>query len=650
MNASKDFRDVIVFLPGIMGSVLERRGKTVWDTRIASMFMALLRRARDLAELALTGDSQTLHELGDDVVATRTIPDVHLIPGLWKIDGYAKILDTLQERLPLRAGENFFSFPYDWRRDNRCTARKLEQKAMRCLHAWRRSSGFHDAKLVLIAHSMGGLVSRYFLEVLGGWQHTRTLITIGTPHRGAVGSLTSLANGFRFNLGPLKVELSDFCRSCTSIYQLLPIWECYDPGDGVLRRVGEVTGIPNIDPTRAAEALAFHREIQSAVETNRRDPKWGEHGYQLMPVVGYAQKTEVSATLEGDLVRAHHTIRGKVMDGDGTVPRISATPLELSREKREVFAGTKHAGLQNADAVLDHIVGVLRGADVDLAEFFAADVSLGLELADLHLASAEIRLTITATGDPGPLKIEITDVASGQPVRTLTVEDALAEPGGQARVARPLAARCSTIGGGRSDFGDLVTGGERPSGCTGGRDARVREAVRLRAASDPRVRRGGAGASAPRGVPGALRGAGRAAAGVREGGARRLRGLRGLRARLRADLLPQLRRRAAGSLFMQVARLLSLVHGPADGRGRGVAGGPRAAGGGLSAVGALVPGPDGGAFGLRRAAAGRHRRAAGAGGDAGRAAPREAAAPGVGRGLARGRVHGRAAHGELRIA
>ncbi len=102
--------------------------------------------------------------------------------------------------------------------------------------------------------------------------------------------------------------------------------------------------------------------------------------------------------------------------------------------------------------------------------------------------------------------------------------------GGQTRVARPLAARCSTIGGGRSNFGDLVTGGARPSGCTSGRDTRVHEAVRLRAASDPRVRCGGAGASAPRGVPRALQGAGGAAAGVRDGGALGLRGPRGLRA------------------------------------------------------------------------------------------------------------------------
>ncbi len=48
--------------------------------------------------------------------------------------------------------------------------------------------------------------------------------------------------------------------------------------------------------------------------------------------------------------------------------------------------------------------------------------------------------------------------------------------------------------------------------------------------------------------------------------------------------------------------------------------------GGLPAVGALVPGPDGGAPGLRRGAAGRNRRAAAAGGDAGHAAPRKAAA------------------------
>ena len=60
------------------------------------------------------------------------------------------------------------------------------------LHDWRARSGNKDAKLVLVGHSMGGLVSRYFLEVLGGWLHTRSLFTLGTPHRGAVSSYARL--------------------------------------------------------------------------------------------------------------------------------------------------------------------------------------------------------------------------------------------------------------------------------------------------------------------------------------------------------------------------------------------------------------------------------------------------------------------------
>ena len=49
--------------------------------------------------------------------------------------------------------------------------------------------------------------------------------------------------------------------------------------------------------------------------------------------------------------------------------------------------------------------------------------------------------------------------------------------GGQTRVAGPLAARCSTFGGGRSDLGDLVTGGGRGVAARCGFDAA--EVVRM---------------------------------------------------------------------------------------------------------------------------------------------------------------------------
>lgn len=41
-----------------------------------------------------------------------------------------------------------------------------------------------DAKFHIVAHSMGGLVSRYYLQELGGHEHCHTLITLATPHHG----------------------------------------------------------------------------------------------------------------------------------------------------------------------------------------------------------------------------------------------------------------------------------------------------------------------------------------------------------------------------------------------------------------------------------------------------------------------------------
>ena len=63
-------------------------------------------------------------------------------------------------------GKTFIDFPYDWRRDNRVAARQLSEVALAALHEQRKENP--DAKLVLIGHSMGGLVARYFLECLAG--------------------------------------------------------------------------------------------------------------------------------------------------------------------------------------------------------------------------------------------------------------------------------------------------------------------------------------------------------------------------------------------------------------------------------------------------------------------------------------------------
>jgi len=224
-----------------------------------------------IKDLRLSDDPADVEDLGDGITATRLLPDTHLLPGLWKIDGYTQTTRVIQNAFLLKTG-NYFEFAYDWRRDCRVAAKQLARKSHAWLQAWRQRSGKKDAKLILIAHSMGGLIARHFLEVLDGWRSTRALITFGTPYRGSLNALSFLSNGFAMSVGSLPlVDLSEALRSFTSLYQLLPIYPCYDPGDGRLVRTGEVVGIPGVDANRAAAALNFHREIERAVVAHRED-------------------------------------------------------------------------------------------------------------------------------------------------------------------------------------------------------------------------------------------------------------------------------------------------------------------------------------------------------------------------------------------
>ena len=185
-----------------------------------------------------------------------------------------KVAKTIRDEFDIQPGVNFFEFPYDWRRDNRVHARRLARESRDWLKTWRERSGNDDAKLVLIAHSMGGLICRHFLEMLDGWKDTRLLITFGTPYRGSLNALDFIVNGMKKKLGPVTLlNLTELVRSFTSVYQLLPIYPCVDPGNGTLARVTEVDSIPGLIPERAADALAFHRAIREAVEEHVEPPR-----------------------------------------------------------------------------------------------------------------------------------------------------------------------------------------------------------------------------------------------------------------------------------------------------------------------------------------------------------------------------------------
>lgn len=425
-------QDIVVILPGITGSVLQKDGKDIWAVSGQAIWQALSRSFDSLQDLMLYEDDAEAENLEDGIQATQLISDTHLIPGLVKIlDGYTAISRLVTDNFIVTPGDiykdldekeaNFYHFPYDWRRDNRANARLLKRLIDKRLQCWRQYTGIKDAKVILLAHSMGGLISRYYVEVLEGWRDCKALFTFGTPHRGSVNSLDFLANGYK----QMFLDLTELMRSFTSVYQLLPIYKMLKVGNEY-HRIAEIGNIPNVNQEKARNALAFHREIEAAVEEHQKDENY-RNSYRLIPMLGMYQPTLQSAELVNGKLTVSHSLPKWINDpllshGDGTVPYLSAIPIELSNDYRETYVAEKHSSIQNHKQILNELRNRLkamqrinlqdaRGPEIN--QEIAEKPAISLSLDDLYLAGESIQITakvINFNQDFDVLEAQITPI------------------------------------------------------------------------------------------------------------------------------------------------------------------------------------------------------------------------------------------------
>lgn len=430
-------RDMIVILPGITGSVLQKDRKDIWAVSGQSFWQILTSMGDSIQQLKLIDDDPEAESLGDGIKATRIARDTHLIPGLVKVDGYTKTSRLITDNFDVISGNiyedaddkaaNFYHFPYDWRRDNRASAGILKRLLDKRLKTWREFSGAQDAKVILLAHSMGGLVSRYYLEVLEGWKDCKALFTFGTPYRGSLNAVNSVANGYK----KLFLDFTEVMRSFTSIYQLFPIYEVVKVGDRY-HRIAETDNLPYIDKQRAADALAFHREIEAAVKINWNNEDY-RNNYKTVPIIGIQQPTFQSALLvDGKLTVSEDNpailqSRPDLSDGDGTVPQVSAIPIELSNSFNNNFIAEKHGSLQNQHQILEDLLNRLKTSQFDkLEEIKAPRPAISLSLDDLYLADEVVKIrarVISQSPISGKLKATITSVSDEANTLNLDLEE-----------------------------------------------------------------------------------------------------------------------------------------------------------------------------------------------------------------------------------
>jgi len=381
-------RNPIIVIPGILGSKLRDPATDALAWGAFEGGAADPQKPAGARLIALPIDAvHTLAELRDEIVPSGALDRVHIrLAGIAiDIQAYAGILATLgaggyrDESLGLGGevdygSEHFtcFQFDYDWRRDNVEGARRLhafiEEKRALVQAEYAKRFGIEnaDVKFDIAAHSMGGLLARYYLMygaqdlppdgarpdlTWAGARRVERVILIGTPNAGSVDALVQLVDGRK--IGPLlpyypPAVLGTF----PSIYQLLPrsrhrpvrfekgdpesvadlldpsLWERKGWGLANRDRAGDLeTLMPDVRDAgeRRAAALAFQRRaleraraFQAALDRRDATPP---DGLDLRLVAGDATDTAQQVAASGPSGALRVVAWGP---GDGTVLRSSA--------------------------------------------------------------------------------------------------------------------------------------------------------------------------------------------------------------------------------------------------------------------------------------------------------------------------------------
>jgi pimeloyl-ACP methyl ester carboxylesterase len=338
--------DLVVVVPGVLGSKLERHGKTIWGHRhlIANVHRLVEVLTRELALPAGALDSPC-DAIDDGVSATDIMKLPSLIPGFASTDGYNKLIDALTRRAEATPAR-VVAFPYDWRQSSVVSAHALRKFVHARLSEQRERIA--SARTILIAHSMGGLVARYFAERLDDDSLVRSIVCVGTPFLGAVDALEVAVNG-NVELGPFRVDLTELAHTFPSLAELLPRYPCVRTGGEPLRIDGLDSAVA-LDPRLLRHNQYFH-DILASAPLAGVDPR-----YHVLLSYGQTTRTLCSLTSDGRLRPAEATDFG---EGDGRVPRLSAFLPDWEDDSDATFLGGRHATFHQQRSCYIHLGGVL---------------------------------------------------------------------------------------------------------------------------------------------------------------------------------------------------------------------------------------------------------------------------------------------------
>jgi len=278
--------------------------------------------------------------LGDDVRQGGIIERVACF------DVYGSLVAQFEELGFKRDGveKRLYLFPYDWRLDLQHTAEELARQ----LDAV-NSDGARE--IFLIAHSMGGLISRLVLETgtyesRPWFKNIRSFIAMATPHQGAPLALARVL-GLDSTLGISKKDFRKLTGDprYPSAYQLLPAPNeaaCWSKTD---LTVGAVDIYDTATATRLGLDSGMLKRARFVHETLARGAAPSQVRYFYFAATGHETVTRVNVLERDGTYPVEEMVVTRTEDaGDGTVPFWSALPRAVQKqvvvnEHAQVFRG-----------------------------------------------------------------------------------------------------------------------------------------------------------------------------------------------------------------------------------------------------------------------------------------------------------------------
>jgi pimeloyl-ACP methyl ester carboxylesterase len=365
-------RHLVLVVPGVLGSVLsDVNGGVAWGAGLG-----------DLARTMRWPSALSLAE-HPGLVPSGLLPTIKLIPP-FVVPGYDQLVrrigaafDRVQVDLACPGRNRNLSadvvlYPYDFRIGVPAAAEQL--KAEIGIRLGGLPVAARRRRVIVVAHSLGGLVARYWLGPLGGWPDCRALITVATPHRGVPKALDWLLNGVRVKNVLLR-SVTEVLQEWPSSYDLLPSYPAV---------------LSQAQPTRMARALRpleldaiagsqlgprVRRAAQTSDEITAAWAALGERSDtpDVIAVLSRRHPTPNRAVLVGGqlfVTRADpEWLPHCGWRGDGTVPASSAIPAEFDGTQgrlREV--SDRHQAMASSSAIIDILRWYARSGETSPAD------------------------------------------------------------------------------------------------------------------------------------------------------------------------------------------------------------------------------------------------------------------------------------------